>query len=96
MENFLLMLFLGFVVLLVILDIGMVVSLALPGDERKQMIVWRASTYTLLAWAGATIGKIAEKLISMEPLAENPFVSLGTTAIIYFVLLLYFKRKYGG
>ena len=35
----------------VFLDAAMVVSLVRPGDERRMMIVWKASTYTLLATA---------------------------------------------
>lgn len=41
--------FLFFVVFLIVLDIAMIVSLVVPGDERKQMVVWKASTYTLIA-----------------------------------------------
>ena len=40
--------YLGGVALLVfiVLDIGMVVSLVKPGDERNQIIVWKASAYS--------------------------------------------------
>lgn len=96
MENILLLLALGFIGLLVILDVAMAVSLVRLGDERQQMIVGRASTYTLLGTVGATLFKIVERIVSMEPLAVNPFSTLGTMAIVYFAFLFYFKRKYGG
>ena len=77
--------FLFFVVFLIVLDIAMIVSLIVPGDERKQMVVWKASTYTLIGTVGSLAISIAEKMIS-----------LGATALIYFVFLLYYKRRYSG
>lgn len=44
MDNIIIALFLGFVVLLIVLDIAMVVSLVKSGDERRQLMVWKAST----------------------------------------------------
>ena len=38
MDNIIIALFLGFVVLLIVLDIAMVVSLVKSGDERRQLI----------------------------------------------------------
>ena len=35
-----------FLLLLIVLDVGMIVSLVRQGDERRQMIVWKTSTYT--------------------------------------------------
>ena len=43
MEKIGLVLFAAFILGLILLDLGMVVSLVIPGDERKQMIVWKAS-----------------------------------------------------
>lgn len=34
------------------LDIVMLVTLSMPGDERNQIIVWKASAFTLLATVG--------------------------------------------
>ena len=96
MEQILMVLCLIFIGALIVLDVAMVVSLARPGDERRQMIVWKASTYTLLGTAGSLCLNIVEKLVRMEPMAVNPFVTLGAAAIIYFLLLLYFRHKHGG
>lgn len=96
MEQILMVLCLIFIGALIVLDVAMVVSLARPGDERRQMIVWKASTYTLLGTAGSLCLSIVEKLVRMEPMAVNPFVTLGAAAIIYFLLLLYFRHKHGG
>ena len=96
MEQILMVLCLIFIGALIVLDVAMVVSLARPGDERRQMIVWKASTYTLLGTAGSLCLSIVEKLVRMEPMAVNPFVTLGAAAIIYFLFLLYFRHKHGG
>lgn len=69
----------------------MIVSLIVPGDERKQMVVWKASTYTLIGTVGSLAISIAEKMISQQALLINPFTQLGATALIYFVFLLYYK-----
>ena len=48
--------FLGVVLLIfTVLDVIMLVSLLIPGDERNQVIVWKASSFTLLATIGAKI-----------------------------------------
>ena len=60
------------------------------------MVVWKASTYTLLATVGAMLINVIEKIAKTEAIAINPFTQLGATAIIYFVFLMYYKRKYGG
>ena len=89
-------LFLAFFLVLILLDIAMLISLIRPGDERKQMVVWKASTYTLFATAGSMMIGIMEDIVRGKAIHMDPFVHLGTTAIIYFVLLVYYKRKYGG
>ena len=96
MEKIGLVLFAAFILGLILLDLGMVVSLVVPGDERKQMIVWKASAYTLLGVTGSLILNIVQSLIQMHPVLINPFIKLGSTATIYFAFLLYYKRKYGG
>lgn len=53
--------FLFFVVFLIVLDIAMIVSLIVPGDERKQMVVWKASTYTLIALSAAWQSALPKK-----------------------------------
>ena len=42
-------------VVFLVLDIIMLVSLLRPGDERNQIIAWKASSFTLLAMVGANI-----------------------------------------
>ena len=96
MEQILIAGLLGFLGILILLDVAMVVSLVRPGDERRQMIVWKASTWTLLGMTGGMIIDIIESLVRGQAVTANPFIQLGTGAILYFIILLYFRRRYGG
>lgn len=96
MERMGLILFAVFLIGLIGLDVALVVSLARRGDERRQMMVWKAGTYTLLGTVGSLILQTVECLVKMERVAINPFTQLAATATIYFLCLAYYKRKYGG
>ena len=85
-----------FLLLSVVLDVCMIVSLVRPGDERRQLIVWKAGTWTLVGTAGSLVISIIECIVRNEAVSVNPFIVLSTAAILYFVLLLIYKRKYGG
>lgn len=88
--------FLVILAVFAILDIVMLVTLSLPGDERNQIIVWKASTFTLLATVGGNVLEVIENLVRAQPMTVNPFVELEVAAILYFAALMYYKRKYGG
>ena len=91
------MIFLGIVlVVFSALDIIMLVSLSNPGDERNQIIVWKASSFTLLATVGAMVLDVIENYVRSLPMTANPFIQLEVAAIIYFAALVYYKRKHGG
>ena len=91
------MVFLG-VVLIVFaaLDLFMLFSLLKPGDERNQIIVWKASAFTLLSMVGASVLVVIENFVRAQPMAVNPFVQLEIAAILYFASLMYYKRQHGG
>ncbi len=84
-----------FLVGLIVLDLVMIISLFRPGDERKQLIVWKASAFTLLVSSLGLVYDIIEAIINGEPVAVNPFVKLSVIAMVYCLSLLYFKRKHG-
>lgn len=89
--------FVGIILLIfVVLDVGMIVSLLKPEDERRRMIVWKASTYTLLVTTGAAVIDVIENIIRGQAMSSNPFIQLEVTAIIYFIALLFFRKKHGG
>ena len=91
------MIFLGvFLAVFTVLDIFMLVTLLKPGDERNQIIVWKASSFTLLGVVGSNILTVIEKFVTAQPLTQNPFVQLEVFAIMYFVSLMYYKRKHSG
>ena len=83
-------------VLLLGLDVGMLVSMIRPGDERKQLMVWKASSYTLLGITGGKVLDIVYNFVNAQPMTSNPVVDLSTAATIYFVALLYYKLRHGG
>lgn len=86
------------VVLLIftVLDVIMLVSLLIPGDERNQVIVWKASSFTLLATIGAKILDVIENFVKAQPMTANPLIQLEVAAILYFIALMYYRRKHGG
>ena len=78
------------------LDIGMLISIVRLGDERRQIIVWKASAFTLIGVTGALIIEIIENLATGQEMTMNPFSHLTTMAIVYFGALLFFKKRHGG
>ncbi len=78
------------------LDIFMLVSLLKPGDERNQVIVWKASSFTLLATIGANIIDVIENFVRGQYMGANPFIQLEVAAILFFVSLMFYRRKHGG
>ena len=79
-----------------VLDIIMLVSLLKPGDERNQIVVWKASSFTLFATVGAKVVDIVVNIVKAQPMVENPLVQLEVAAIIYFVSLMYYRKRHGG
>ena len=55
-----------FLLLLMTLDIAMIVSLLKTGDERRQLIVWKASTGTLLIVVLSLVIQIAESIVRSQ------------------------------
>lgn len=91
------MIFLGVVLLVfTVLDLVMLMSLLKPGDERKQIIVWKASSFTLIVTVGATIIDVIWNLITEQPMTANPFIQLEVAAVIYFIALMYYQKRHGG
>ena len=88
-------LFLLFLVCSLCWDVAMLISLVAPGDERRQMIVWKSSAFTLLSTAGSLALEILVDLASNRPLDQsNPFVQLGVMSLVFFLATIYYKRKY--
>ncbi len=96
MEQAMLIAFVVFLLVLIFLDLAMVISMLRPGDERKQMIVWKTSASTLLVAVLMLVFDIVEALIKGEAVLVNPFIHLSVVAMVYFVTLLVEKKRYGG
>ena len=87
--------FLGIILLIfIILDVIVLVSLTKPGDERNQIIVWKASSYTLLITIGVMILNVIQKFMLQKTVFINPLLELEITVIVYFVALMIFKKRH--
>lgn len=66
-------------------------------DERRQMIVGKASTWAFIAVVGAELIEVIRTAVQ-QPNGEpvSPFIQLTTAAVVYAVFLGWFKHKYGG
>lgn len=95
MENIALVLFGIFLLILIILDVAMIVSLLRTGDERRQLIVWKASAFTLLVVVGTLVIDVVESIVRAEAMLINPFIKLSITAMVYLLTILYYKKRYG-
>lgn len=84
-----------FIIGIIVLDIAMILSLVRSGDERRQLMVWKASTFTLLGAVGLMVINVIKQIVCPSDINE-PFSQLGATALIYFASLLYYRRKLGG
>ncbi len=92
---------LGALALLAGLNLALFVSLGRQGDERRRMIVQKASAHTLCVLVAYLVLCVVEDFVrgafldlAADPL--NPFVLLTVIAMVYFAHLLYYKRKFGG
>ena len=91
--------FLGLLVVMAALIVWMFVSLVRSeiGDERRKLIVGKASTWAFIAPMGATLVETIEVAVA-QPNGEpvEPFVRLVVAAMAYAIFLGWFKHKYGG
>ena len=94
-DNFFLTLFGLFLLGTIVLDVAMVVSLARVGDERRQLIVWKAGSFTLLVTVLTQVFDVVEAVVRAQKLQSNPFIDLSVTAVTYFVVLRVLKKRYG-
>lgn len=90
-----------FLLVLIALNIAMFISLGKQGDERRKVIVGKASSSAFSVTALYLLSCVAENIFlvitgkNLSPEGLNPFIMLSLIAIIYYVLLVYHKKKYG-
>ena len=100
MDWFILIIFFGILLLMVLL-IGMLLySLAKQGDERKNFIKAKAMSYTFAIIVGVLLIEIGMSIYIVSVKGQtvegmSPFIFLVIISIVYLVTLLYNKRKYG-
>ena len=80
------------------LILAMLYSLRKKDDERRKLIVMKAAMYTLIiviAFLILSVLGISFTLFWPGDITTHPISLLNTIAIIYFIGLVYWKRKYG-
>ena len=91
--------FLGLLVVMAALIVWMFVSLVRSeiGDERRKLIVGKASTWAFIAVVGGDLIEVIRTAVQ-QPSGEpaSPFIQLVTAAVVYAAFLGWFKHKYGG
>ena len=91
--------FLAVLILSAVLIVWMFVSLVRSEleDERRQMIVGKASTWAFIAVVGGDLIEVIRTAVQ-QPSGEpaSPLIQLVTAAVVYAAFLGWFKHKYGG
>ena len=91
--------FLAVLILSAVLIVWMFVSLVRSEleDERRQMIVGKASTWAFIAVVGGDLIEVIRTAVQ-QPSGEpaSPCIQLVTAAVVYADFLGWFKHKYGG
>lgn len=85
-----------FLIALIFIDFMMIVSLLKTGDERRKLMVWKASFFTLLITVLGLVLDVITAVLQAETMRNNPFIELNVIAMTYFLTLLYYKKRYGG
>ena len=91
--------FLAVLILSAVLMVWMFVSLVRSEleDDRRQMIVGKASTWAFIAVVGCDLIEVIRTAVQ-QPSGEpaSHFIQLVTAAVVYAAFLGWFKHKYGG
>ena len=80
------LLFLGF----------LLVCLLRLGDERRQMIVGKACTFSFTGTVGYLLLSVLRALFQGQTILLNPLITLSTVAILFTCSLAWYQRKLGG
>ncbi len=91
--------------LILLLAVGVIiimfVSLAKQGDERRKLIIEKASSKTFAVVIVYLLFCVAESIYNviadndLSPEGMNPFITLTVIAVVYAIALTYHKKKYG-
>lgn len=77
----------------------MFVSLAKKGDERQQMIIAKASTWSFLVVMGSIVIRIIMRLAGISQdgsYISALFSTLVAGSVVFLVSLIYYRKRYGG
>nr|WP_325301783.1 hypothetical protein [uncultured Dysosmobacter sp.] len=101
-DTLILILFGAFLLAALAVIAAMFVSLAKQGDERRRLIVEKASAGAFAVTALYILFSLAESVYlvcsgkDLSPVGMNPFITLTVIAVVYAGELFYQTRRYGG
>lgn len=89
-----------FLVAILAVDVGVLVSLGWQGDERRRLIVQKAGFNTFAVVVLYVLFCVVENMVNglvrgLPGESMNPIILLTVMAIIYAGQLIYFKKRYG-
>lgn len=86
----------GMLVVFGVLDVILLKSLLVPGDERKSNHRMEGG-FLYAAWrSGSLILEVLENFFRSQPMSINPLIHLEVIATLYFFSLMYYRKKHGG
>ena len=97
--HIILVLFAIFLLTCLISIVVMFVSLAKKGDERRQMIIAKASIWSFLAVMGSIVIRI---ILHLSGISQNDsyvsalFSTLVGGSIVFLISLMCYRKRYGG
>ena len=66
------------------------------GDERRQMIVGKACTFSFTGTVGYLLLSVLRAFFQGQTVLLNPLITLSTVAILFTCSLAWYQRKLGG
>lgn len=81
-----------FLIALIFIDFMMIVSLLKTGDERRKLMVWKASFFTLLITVLELVLDVITAVLQAEAMRNNPFIELSVIAMTYFLTLFIIRK----
>ena len=99
LDSLLILLALLVLLVLIAVDVRLFISLGRQGDERRRMIVGRASASSFFVAVAYLLFCVGENVyrgtvLGLSARALNPFAVLSVLAIVYSVLFFYYNRRY--
>lgn len=78
------------------LTIFMLISISKTGDERRQLIMNRATSNSFIGAVAILVIETIRMLATGESYESNPFLMLAFVSLVFLISLIINKKRYGG